>query len=347
MLSEIRQDAMKMKTLLYFAVIVLLIALIEARGGRGGGRGGRFSSRSRSGYRSSSRTRYVSKFSGSRISSKSQLRTAILLGTVYGATRWKSRSSYRRSGELPEVCYNDKYDQNQWGNSTYLGRFLCPTDQSMGDNKKYCCGEKGKQYCCTFWEDGGRVAGVVIGILVFMGIIFVTCYCCVKRRRKSSGSVIRTPDKNHFQMAPDYREQNVPLRPYHQDPTPVPMAGPPMGNSPYSAPQSGPPPSGAPPPYELAGPAPGGLPYDPNPKGDLPYPVNPPPFQYQQDQGMEKPPMPSDGSQPYPTAPPLSGPHYGDTPYPTGNPPYPAGNPVYPPMGNMPYPPNNAPYPNQ
>lgn len=49
------------------------------------------------------------------------------------------------------------------------------------------------------------------------------------------------------------------------DPTPVPMAGPPMGNSPYSAPQSGPPPSGAPPPYELAGPAPGGLPYDPNP----------------------------------------------------------------------------------
>nr|XP_034301969.1 uncharacterized protein LOC105327640 isoform X2 [Crassostrea gigas] len=324
---------MKMKTLLYFAVIVLLIALIEARGGRGGGRGGRFSSRSRSGYRSSSRSRYVSKFSGSRISSKSQLRTAILLGTVYGATRWKSRSSYRRSGELPEVCYNDKYDQNQWGNSTYLGRFLCPTDQSMGDNKKYCCGEKGKQYCCTFWEDGGRVAGVVIGILVFMGIIFVTCYCCIKRRKKSSGSVIRTPDKNHFQMAPD--------------PTPVPMAGPPMGSSPYSAPQSGPPPSGAPPPYELAGPAPGGLPYDPNPKGDLPYPVNPPPFQYQQDQGMEKPPMPSDGSQPYPTAPPLSGPHYGDTPYPTGNPPYPAGNPVYPPMGNMPYPPNNAPYPNQ
>lgn len=62
---------------------------------------------------------------------------------------------------------------------------------------------------------------------------------------------------------------------------------------------------------------------------------------------MEKPPMPSDGSQPYPTAPPLSGPHYGETPYPTGNPPYPAGNPVYPPMGNMPYPPNNAPYPNQ
>lgn len=62
---------------------------------------------------------------------------------------------------------------------------------------------------------------------------------------------------------------------------------------------------------------------------------------------MEKPPMPSDGSQPYPTATPLSGPHYGDTPYPTGNPPYPAGNPAYPPMGNMPYPPNNAPYPNQ
>lgn len=336
---------MKTKTLIYFAVIVLLIALIEARGGRGGGRGGRFSSRSRSS--SSSRSRYVSKFSGNRISSKSQLQTAILLGTVYGATRWKSRSSYRRSGDLPEVCYNDKYEQTQWGNSTYLGRFLCPTDESMGDDKKYCCGDEGQQYCCTFWEDGGRVAGVVIGILVLVGIIFVTCYCCIKRRKKSSGSVIRTPDKNHYQMAPDYQEQNVPLQPYHQDPTPVPMAGPPMGGSAYPAPQGGPPPSGAPPPYELAGPAPGGLPYDPNPKGDLPYPVNPPPFQYQQDQGMEKPPMPSDGSLPYPTAPPLNGPQYGDLPYPTGNPPYPAGNPAYPPMGNMPYPPNSAPYPNQ
>lgn len=217
----------------------------------------------------------------------------------------------------------------------------------MGDDKKYCCGDEGQQYCCTFWEDGGRVAGVVIGILVLVGIIFVTCYCCIKRRKKSSGSVIRTPDKNHYQMAPDYREQNVPLQPYHQDPTPVPMAGPPMGGSAYPAPQGGPPPSGAPPPYELAGPAPGGLPYDPNPKGDLPYPVNPPPFQYQQDQDMEKPPMPSDGSLPYPTAPPLNGPQYGDLPYPTGNPPYPAGNPAYPPMGNMPYPPNSAPYPNQ
>lgn len=63
--------------------------------------------------------------------------------------------------------------------------------------------------------------------------------------------------------------------------------------------------------------------------------------------GMEKPPMPSDESLPCPTAPPLSGSQYGDTPYPTGNPPYPTGNPAYPPMGNMPYPPNNAPYPNQ
>lgn len=93
-------------------IIFSVIALIEARGGRGGGRGGRFSSRSRSGYRSSSRTRYVSKFSGSRISSKSQLRTAILLGTVYGATRWKSRSSYRRSGECKSSIISHGSDVN-------------------------------------------------------------------------------------------------------------------------------------------------------------------------------------------------------------------------------------------
>lgn len=101
-----------LRTLIYFRctswfqtsfVIFSVIALIEARGGRGGGRGGRFSSRSRSSYRSSSRSRYVSKFSGNRISSKSQLRTAILLGTVYGATRWKSRSSYRRSGDCKSI----------------------------------------------------------------------------------------------------------------------------------------------------------------------------------------------------------------------------------------------------
>lgn len=54
---------------------------------------------------------------------------------------------------VPEVCYNDKYNMTQDGNSTYLGRFLCPTDRSMRGDKTYCCGKKGQQYCCTFWEE--------------------------------------------------------------------------------------------------------------------------------------------------------------------------------------------------
>ena len=45
------------------------------------------------------------------------------------------------------------------------------------------------------------MAGVVIGILVLVAIVFVTCYCCIKRRKKSSGSVLRTPSKDHNQMA--------------------------------------------------------------------------------------------------------------------------------------------------
>lgn len=205
MSSEIKQDAMKTKTLLYFAVIVLLIALTEARGGRGGGRGGgRFSSRSRSKSRSSSRsgTRRFSKFSGNRISTKRQLRTAILSGTVYGASGWRSRNSYWNKGELPEVCYNDRYDKTHDGNSTYQGRFLCPTDRGMRGDKTYCCGNVGQQYCCTFWEDGGRVAGVVIGLLILVGIVSITVYCCIKRGNsfRRSRSFLRAPSKDNYQI---------------------------------------------------------------------------------------------------------------------------------------------------
>ncbi|XP_062594823.1 uncharacterized protein LOC134256191, partial [Saccostrea cucullata] len=277
------------------------------------------------------------RLSGNRLSSKSSLRTAILLGSVYGATRWKRRASYRSKGSLPEVCYNDRYDKNAWGNVSYVGRFLCPTDDSMGDDHTYCCGDVGQQYCCTFWDDGGRVAGVVIGIIVVAGIIFIGCYCCIKRRKHSQGSVVRSPPKTNYQPA-DYQDQSVPLRsPYNHDNGP--MSSYPMTKPPYPGQENGPPPSGAPPPYDSATAGQGNLPYDPNPTGNLPYPVNPPPFQYQDG---EKPPMSSNGSLPYPLHPPSapSAPPYGEAPYPTGNAPYP-------PAGNMPYPPNNTPYPNQ
>uniref|UniRef100_K1QRL0 Uncharacterized protein n=1 Tax=Magallana gigas TaxID=29159 RepID=K1QRL0_MAGGI len=102
---------------------------------------------------------------------------------------------------VPEVCYNDKYDKAQDGNSTYLGRFLCPTDGSMRGDMCYCCGEEGQQYCCTFWGDGGRVAGVVLGVLVLVAIVFTTCYCCVNKGSPRSTSFLRTPSKNEYQLA--------------------------------------------------------------------------------------------------------------------------------------------------
>ncbi|XP_056012358.1 uncharacterized protein LOC125681836 isoform X2 [Ostrea edulis] len=203
---------MNIRTLTCVNIFILVIALIDARRGGGGGRWFRFSGRSRSA------SRHVSKFSGNRISSKSQLKDAILMGSVYGATRWKIRHGYRLQGdskliEMPEVCYNDKYDKNSNGGVSYLGRFICPTDESMGDDHTYCCGDEGQQYCCTFWDDGGRVAGVVIGILLGVGAIFLICYCCVKRSKKFRGTVIR---KDH-NMAEDYPGQSVPLRPIYNE----------------------------------------------------------------------------------------------------------------------------------
>ncbi|XP_062594824.1 uncharacterized protein LOC134256192, partial [Saccostrea cucullata] len=117
-------------------------------------------------------------FSGNKITSKGDVKAAILAGSVYGASYWQRRFSFRSKGDLPEVCYNDKYDKNNLTNVSYVGRFICPTDDTMGNDHTYCCGEEGQQYCCTFWDDLGRVHWAVSGILVLVGVFMIACVYC-------------------------------------------------------------------------------------------------------------------------------------------------------------------------
>ena len=82
------------------------ISLASARGARGGG--ARFSSRGR--YSGSSSRSYRSSFSGNRLSSSSSIRSALLLGTVYGATRYRMRARYRADGTREYYTVNVVYN---------------------------------------------------------------------------------------------------------------------------------------------------------------------------------------------------------------------------------------------
>lgn len=169
-----------MKILEVFAAIFLVIALIDAKRRQSGSN--RQSRNSRLGRSGTSKTEDTS---------DSQVRTAILLGTVFGASSWKSRSNYKNKGELPQICHNDKYDITEFGRNwtiSYEGRFVCPTDDTMGDGESICCGQKGQQYCCNFWEKiksygVGPIVGIVIGIIAFVALVFVLTFCLIKNSK--------------------------------------------------------------------------------------------------------------------------------------------------------------------
>lgn len=168
-----------MKILEVFAAIFLVIALIDAKRRQSGSN--RQSRNSRLGRSGTSKTEDTS---------DSQVRTAILLGTVFGASSWKSRSNYKDKGELPQICYNDKYDMNNLDDAyvSYEGRFVCPTDDTMGDGESICCGQEGQQYCCNFWEKiksygVGPIVGIVIGIIAFVALVFVLTFCLIKNSK--------------------------------------------------------------------------------------------------------------------------------------------------------------------
>ncbi|XP_078316657.1 uncharacterized protein LOC111119296 [Crassostrea virginica] len=210
-----------MKWWISVGVLAIAISLASARGGRGGGGGARSSSGGR--YGGSSSRSYRSAFSGNRLSSSSSIRSALLLGTVYGATSYRVRARYRADGTLPEICYNDIYDKSTDGTVSYQGRFFCPTDENMSEDYRYCCGEEGQQKCCRFWDNPYHVVGVVIVILSGVSTLFILVFCLVsKSKQRKSGdssdsaaydnSMYPLPYKHNppsYEMSNPYRDQKA------------------------------------------------------------------------------------------------------------------------------------------
>nr|XP_022315025.1 uncharacterized protein LOC111119292 isoform X2 [Crassostrea virginica] len=226
-----------MKWWISVGVLAIAISLASARGGRGGGGGARSSSGGR--YGGSSSRSYRSAFSGNRLSSSSSIRSALLLGTVYGATSYRVRARYRADGTLPEICYNDSYNMSTNGTVSYQGRFFCPIDENMSEDYRYCCGEEGQQYCCRFWDSPGRVVGVVVGILLGVVALFVVVFCVIKhiksQQRKSRESSYSAATANGHSMYPPPYNQNPPsyemANTYSDQKAPIPTSN--IGFTPY------------------------------------------------------------------------------------------------------------------
>ncbi|XP_074658615.1 uncharacterized protein LOC141911525 [Tubulanus polymorphus] len=163
--------------------IIFNAALVTARGGRGGGsRGG--------GYRGGSRGGTSSTGTGSRA-----YRAAIVGGTIYGSAAFMRRGRYSSNSADPTVCTNFKIVENI--TRFPLGRFICPISDSMSDDYTYCCGNDGEQTCCTFWDDGGRTAGAIIGF-VLLGVCIaggiVILYKLMIKNKKTSPSTTPAGD---------------------------------------------------------------------------------------------------------------------------------------------------------
>jgi len=72
----------------------------------------------------------------------------------------------------PTVCYSDASGLSENGTSvSKLGYFICPYDYSDKLSDTYCCGPDQSQTCCGFWDNGGRMAGAIIGIILGVGCI--------------------------------------------------------------------------------------------------------------------------------------------------------------------------------
>ncbi|XP_064598041.1 uncharacterized protein LOC135464547 [Liolophura sinensis] len=230
---------------IFVVVAVLLVIGFEvttARGGRGGGgfRGG-FRSGYRSGYRGS-------RYSGG--SRSSTWKTALYAGTFYyGSRAYLTRRRFSQ-GQAPRICENRNL--NLVENGTVFGKFVCPMS-NQPDNYDYCCGTSGNERCCTFGDDPGRVAGLVVGLLlgfIIIGVIIFCCCCWKKKGKKSEGSI---KSSSNFQMKPTV----TPYAAYHNG---TDFSGYPQSGAPQGYPQS------EPPAYEKSG----GIPYSPNPTGSQP-----------------------------------------------------------------------------
>lgn len=59
---------------------------------------------------------------------------------------------------------------NENFNGTTFGTFRCPLP-GMDQRQTYCCGSYNFQYCCRYWDDSGRQAGTIIGIIAVIVLI--------------------------------------------------------------------------------------------------------------------------------------------------------------------------------
>ncbi|XP_062602506.1 uncharacterized protein LOC134264223 isoform X2 [Saccostrea cucullata] len=214
-----------MKWWSFIIVLAIVISLTSARGGRGGGARGGYRG-GRSSYRGSSSRSYRSAFSGNRLSSSSSIRSALLLGTVYGASRYRMRARYRSEGTLPEICYNDSYNMSTNGSVSYQGRFVCPLEESMSEDYRYCCGEEGKQYCCTFWDKPGHIVGVVFGVLAAAAALFICVFCVIKYMKSKNSRRPSAYKSNGHENPPSYAPPSYEMANSNQkSPYPVDNAG--------------------------------------------------------------------------------------------------------------------------
>lgn len=123
--------------------------------------------------------------------------TEMAFQTLGGLASYRQREMYKEDpSDEPTVCFNSLRPRNG-----YFAYFICP-ERFQSDGYVYCCGDDGEENCCTFWGDGGRVAGVVIGILLFVGLVVVGVVLLCK-----------------FKLWPKWKKRNVEEERKHHNPT--------------------------------------------------------------------------------------------------------------------------------
>lgn len=114
-----------------------------------------------------------------------------------GLAYYRQREMYKEDpNEEPTICFNSVRPRN--GIFAY---FICP-EYGQEDHYVYCCGDDGEENCCTFWDDGGRVAGIVIAILVFIALCVVGIVLLIK-----------------FVLWPRYKKHEIEEEKRHHNPT--------------------------------------------------------------------------------------------------------------------------------
>ncbi|XP_021370033.1 uncharacterized protein LOC110461073 [Mizuhopecten yessoensis] len=199
----VKTSSLLFRILLLLLVIFVLVSIADAArgGGSRGGRGRGSSTKSRSTKSRSTKSRSTKSRSSSGSSrskrkgflgSNTATKAAIAAGVIYGASSWQRRRTYYSNpNRVPTACYNNKYQTNEYGNVSYLGRMLCPGDGDE-DDAEYCCGDEGQQTCCSYFDDAGRTAGVVIGIIVAFVVVGVCLFCLCRRKTKGGMTPVQS-----------------------------------------------------------------------------------------------------------------------------------------------------------